>query len=174
MAYLDLNASDLSFTIGRSLAPTVDRSALSNIDRAAVMLARFDSAATLHAAGRLRTMASRVFGLPKRNGLADPRLEALRRFAVAVAHDSPASIARERSQLQTFGYAEEQISRAQSIAARFRPKARASNGAITAVLFAIGLALGTWLLKRYFDDPMVSFVTVMTISLPIWTTVARG
>jgi hypothetical protein len=174
MAYLDLNATDLNFTIGRSLALTVDRLALSNIEREAVMLARFDSAATLHAAGRVRRLASRLFGLPKRNGLADPRLEALRRFAVAVAHDSAASIARERSQLQTFGYVEDQISRAQSIAARFRPKARASNGAITAMLFAIGLAVGTWLVNRYFDDPMVSFVTVMTISLPVWTTVARG
>lgn len=175
MAYLDLNADGLNIPIGRSLPLPVmfEGRKLSQIEREAVRLARSDGAGSLYGAGRLRRLAVRCFGLRTPNKLADPQLEALRRFAVAVAHDGAASIAREREQLRMLGRTEGLIEQVESLALSYRPKPRASTGVTRALGLATCLAIGTGLLDRFFGDLLVSFMTVSTVSLPVWPLVMR-
>jgi hypothetical protein len=173
MAYLDLNADGMNLVIGRSLPPIAVAPSLSRVEREAVMLAKFDGASTLYSAGRMQKQVNRLFGFPTPNGLADNRLEALRRFAVAVAHDSAAVVARERDQLLSLGYGDDQILRAEAVALRYRPAPKPSTGFKRALLFAAGLAIGTWLMNGYFDDLIVSTLASMMFGLPIWAIVAR-
>jgi len=170
MAYLDLNAEPPMVTIGRTLTPTIERRTLDRAEREAVMLARTDRRSSIRPVGTMRRLAQRLFGLRAPNPLADPRLEALRRFAVAVAHDTPASSDREAAQLVSHGFADAQIDRARSIAERFRPAERAQAGHL--LILPMGIAAGTVLVDRTLGDAVISAIAVMTIALPVWAAMA--
>ncbi len=99
---------------------------LSQVERAAVLLARSDDLASTGGvkAGRLKSF---VFGGGRRNALADPQLEGLRRFAVAVAHDKHILAEWERAELIGSGYTHFQLDEAAEIAESFR-RAASSRG----------------------------------------------
>lgn len=166
MAYLDLTAELPLIPIGHALKS--ERTQLNRIEREAVMLAKKDRRSSIRPIGVLRKTAGRLFGLPARNRLADPRLEALRRFAVAIAHDTPARSDDEADALRTLGFTSGQINRARAIAEGFRIRRSSGIGQL-AVIPAI-LLPGTWFVDHFLGDVLMSAVTAMTIALPIWTT----
>jgi len=170
MAYLDLHAELPMVTIGRTLTPSIERRSLDRTEREAVMLARTDRRSSIRPVGTMRRLAQRLFGLRAPNPLADPRLEALRRFAVAVARDRLASSDRQAAQLASHGFTTAQIGRARSIAERFRPAERAQAGHL--LLLPTGITVGTVLVAHTLGDAVISAITVMTIVLPVWAAMA--
>jgi hypothetical protein len=69
-----------------------------------IALARRDSIASIRPGSWLTNMARRLFGIVPANPLADPRLEAIRRFAVAARHGHGGTIDMERRQFLAAGF----------------------------------------------------------------------
>ncbi len=111
MAYLDL-AFDLPRTAmaANSAAPRHDVvSYVAPLERQVVQLARFDGRASLRTPGRLATVLGWLFGGTRANGLADARLEALRRYAVMFRLQGDALPQAETEQLRRAGFVGEAV-----------------------------------------------------------------
>ena len=70
-----------------------------------IELARRDGIRSIRPRSWPTRIAERLFGIRPANPLADPRLEAIRRFAVAVKHGHGSMIEAEYRQFQAAGYA---------------------------------------------------------------------
>ena len=88
MAYRSFD-EDSCFDVMAETASPIG-AAFTPIEWAVIGIARRDGIATVHRPSRLGTVLRRIFGLPAKNGLADPRLEALRQFAVRRWHGGAA------------------------------------------------------------------------------------
>lgn len=111
MAYLDL-AFDLprAALAATGVVPRHDVvSHVAPLERQVVQLARFDGRASLRAPGRLETMMGWLFGGKRANGLADARLEALRRYAVMFRLKGDALPQAETEQLLRAGFVREAV-----------------------------------------------------------------
>ena len=88
MAYLDLelNLPRGAFEQAQTRAtPRLDPvSRLSMLERQVIQLARTDGRWSLAGSGRFQSVLATLFALERPNPLADPRLEALRRYAVTL------------------------------------------------------------------------------------------
>jgi hypothetical protein len=104
MAYL---FHDAMFPDAAELCDERMPATLSPIEARVVELALSDGASTL-ATARWRQVTAALLGLRPAKPLASPRLEALRRFVVAVRH-APARAAKEMSVLLGLGYSPEQL-----------------------------------------------------------------
>lgn len=84
MAYLDLDQPMRGLLSAAEMAPDAAPAAgrLSKLDRMVIALSRHDPRSSLAAPGRFRKIITYLFSLQPPNPLADPRLEALRRFSV--------------------------------------------------------------------------------------------
>lgn len=168
MAYLNFSTDELRplSTYQQMIEPP--HRGLSATERGAVKLARLDKTASLKPTGRVYRMAQAAFGLPSRpNRLADPRLEGLRRFGVAVAHGGQAMVDREEAQLKALGFSVGQIASAAALAAGLR-RGRSSKGmGIYASLSATTGGMFIWF-ERYLGDPQISFILALVVALPVW------
>ncbi|WP_404713963.1 hypothetical protein [Sphingomonas sp. MMS24-J13] len=92
MAYIDFREAELSGSLSTAFAPraepevTAHASGFSALEWLVVALARRDSLGSLRTPGRIGSALSRIFGGRGEPRLANPRLEALRRFAVFAWH----------------------------------------------------------------------------------------
>lgn len=91
MGYLDLNTAYAhAMPLDAFRSPAVERgevAAFSPLEWTTILLARRDGLASLAAPGLISRVVARLFGFAVKRGLADAKLEALRRFAVlAWAH----------------------------------------------------------------------------------------
>ena len=91
MGYLDLNTAYAhAMPLDAFRSPAVERgevAAFSALEWTTILLARRDGLSSLARPGIVSRLMSRLFGFAVKQGLADARLEALRRFAVlAWAH----------------------------------------------------------------------------------------
>jgi hypothetical protein len=172
MAYLNFSTDELH-PLGvpqQTIAPS--RRGLSPTEREAVKLARLDRLGSLKPAGRLHRMSQAVFGLSRRsNWLADPRLEGLRRFGVAVAHGGSAAVEREEAHLKMLGFSEAQVAGAAALASSFRPRRSSGGMGIYASLSATTVGIFVWI-DRYLGDPQVSLIVAMVLALPVWAIAA--
>lgn len=117
MAYLDLAAHDTS---GFAHPPTLSRP-LNALERKAVMLAGIDPVSSLADSSWRRKLRDLLLGPERINPLADPRLEALRCFAVAVAHRKDEMASREEARLIALNFTPGQIGDARALALSCRP-----------------------------------------------------
>ena len=90
MAYLDLHsrydtATATPLPVAKAFAPD-HRRLFSALDWSVVALARRDSLASLGEPGPMSRALGGLFGFGRASKLADPRLEAIRRFAVHAWH----------------------------------------------------------------------------------------
>jgi hypothetical protein len=139
-------------------------------ERSAVLLARNDRNSSVRPAGALDRIGTIVFGFRHPNRLADPRLEALRRFAVATAREKRGSVDWERGELQTFGFSEFQIAQAAEIAKRCqRPPTPSLWSHLAAAILLFVTFLG---LRRELDDARISAAVALLVILPFWTAIA--
>lgn len=119
MAYLDFRNQDMTESV--ALAPRLSRpKALTPLERSAVMLARIDPVSSLDDPGLRYAVADFIFGPDKVNRLADPRLEALRSFGVAVAHGRDDLAAREEARLLSLGFDRALVGEARILALTWR------------------------------------------------------
>jgi alkylhydroperoxidase family enzyme len=119
MAYLDLSSPDAVIGSRLTVSSGSQHRRLNALERAAVLLARSDRASNLAGTGYLSKIAEMLFGLRRPNKLADLRLEALRRFAVAVARGRTRLAQWEQAELQAYHFTDFQIEEAFEIASRF-------------------------------------------------------
>ncbi len=103
MAYLDVRRHDTMF----SRTPT--GAVFERAEWEVIMIAQKDGLASLSEPGWLPRLASRLFGGRIARPLADPRLEALRRFAVLAWHHSYALPVSAIEGLRSMGYSDEQL-----------------------------------------------------------------
>ena len=90
MAYLDLNSDGGGGgAVGFRAALSVRAAEFSVLECHAIKFGRLDPVSTLHGRGGLRRAIDGVLGLRRANTLADPRLEALRRYVVASVAELP-------------------------------------------------------------------------------------
>lgn len=105
MAYLDL-AFDLPRTAIAAANPRHDHvSRLAPIERSVIQLARTDRASSLRTPGRIAAALGWLIGWTPASKLADPRLEALRRYAVSFRLRGDALPAEEADRLIGAGFA---------------------------------------------------------------------
>lgn len=172
MAYLDLSVDELHMAPFISRPVEQPRRGLSATEREAVKLARLDKLGSLRPAGRLHRMSQMVFGLSRRsNWLADPRLEALRRFGVAIAHGGSAVVEREEAQLKALGFSESQVASAAALASGFRSRRSSRSVGMYASLSATTVGIFVWI-DRYLGDPQVSLMLALVLALPVWAIAA--
>ncbi|MES2339179.1 MAG: hypothetical protein V4537_13880 [Pseudomonadota bacterium] len=125
MAYLDL-AFDLprAAMAAATAAPRHDAvSLVAPLERQVVQLARADGRWSLRTHGRIDTLLRWVFGVKPVNRLADPRLEALRRFAVMARLRGDRLPPQETERLIAAGFVREAID---EIRRMIRPAAHAA------------------------------------------------
>ena len=81
------------------------------LERTVVSLSLCERASSLRTPGRFGVRLARLFALRRANPLADPRLEALRRFAVAARLRTGRALARERTAFLGHGFSSSQADR---------------------------------------------------------------
>jgi hypothetical protein len=121
MAYLDLAVHETTGFAHPSTLPAPSPRPLSEIERKAVLLARIDPISSVANSSFRRTLHDLLLGPERINPLADPRLEALRCFAVAVAHDRDEMADREEARLIALNFTPGQIGDARALALSCRP-----------------------------------------------------
>jgi hypothetical protein len=170
MAYLDLARRDEIIAPAPSFLSVPTPRGLDATERSAVLLARNDRNSSIRPAGALDRIGTIVFGFRRPNRLADPRLEALRRFAVATAREKRGSVDWERVELQTLGFSEFQIAQAAEIANRYRrPPAPSLWSHVAAAILLFVAFLG---LRRELDDVRISAAVALLVILPFWAAIA--
>ncbi len=166
-------AEDSPLMPPRSPSPAVSRQILNGAERAALLASFADGRASLAAATFRRRLLRALFGFRPPIGLADARLEALRRYALLYRLEGAALPLEEDRRLREAGFADRQAEAARALvdARARRPEARAGAGAkgIMAALVAIGAAASfltdRWLAHQV-DDPLAAHV--VTIMLVTW------
>lgn len=112
MAYLDL-AFDLprsAIAAGAATTPRHDSvSRLAPLERQVILLASHDGASSLRTPGRIDAVLQWLFGWKPASKLADPHLEALRRYAVTFRLRGDALPAEETNRLLGAGFATQAI-----------------------------------------------------------------
>jgi hypothetical protein len=166
VAYLDFSGSELRPATAHQRVAEFPRHDLDARERGAILLARTDGKESLHNPGRLRRLSEICFGLSRQsNKLADPRLEGLRRYAVAVARDTEQSATHEREQLVDLGFSEHQIQIAAATAVRFRAKPARGLWSAVALVSLVGGAF--WGIDQYLEDWLIALVVAMAMTVPI-------
>ncbi|PZU48196.1 MAG: hypothetical protein DI568_08075 [Sphingomonas sp.] len=84
LAEVDLSFGDL--IVGTRAAAAPDTPAFTDLEWSVVEIARRDPLSSIEAPGRFAGKLASLLGTPRSLPLADPRLEALRRFVVADHH----------------------------------------------------------------------------------------
>lgn len=121
MAYLDLTQPL------PGLLPAVDSASravpadggLTDLDRTAIALSRSDPRSSLTARGRFRKIIAYLFSLQPPNALADPQLDALRRFAVRLRKGRGHILEAETARLVAAGYSSAAAEEARRIVSAF-------------------------------------------------------
>jgi hypothetical protein len=166
VAYLDFSVSELRPATAHRQVVAFPRRDLDARERGAILLAKTDGKESLHNPGRLRRLSEICFGLSRQpNKLADPRLEGLRRYAVAVAHDTEQSATHEREKLVALGFSDHQIQIAATTAVRFRVKPARGLWSAVALVFLVGGAF--WGINQYLEDWLIALVVSMAMTVPI-------
>jgi hypothetical protein len=147
---------------------------LTATERQIVAIGLRDPLSSIARPDRLTLATWRLFGFRPANKLADPKLEALRRYAV-VARRSPERIGLERVELGLLGYSDSQIEEAQHLVDDVG-EARRRRGWITLVA-ALCLA-GVWLaysrVQDLLEDRIVSMIVIAVFGLPLFAMLSRG
>jgi hypothetical protein len=167
MAYLDFSrdAERLSPNF-KPLGGSSSEGSLTKIERDVVWLARRDPIATLERRTGLKARMRRLLGAMPANPLADPRLEALRRFTV-IARSQPNKLQQAQAALHEAGYSARAIEDARKIIGVTPVKVswvgRAFGGAMAVA--AAGLIVD--MIKFFVGDLWVSLEVAAALLLPI-------
>jgi hypothetical protein len=109
MAYLDVQNHAAMFATGAARVRQAERTAFERAEWQVIMIAQKDGLESLSEPGWFARLFARVFGGTTIRPLADPKLEALRRFAVLAWHYSYALPASAIEGIKTMGYSDDQL-----------------------------------------------------------------
>ncbi len=108
MAYLDLELDLPRRALDRVETRAMPRhdpvARLSMLERQVIQLAAADGRWSLSGSGRFQSVLAWLFGLERPNPLADPRLEALRRYAVTIRLNAAQLTREEDNRMTSIGF----------------------------------------------------------------------
>jgi hypothetical protein len=145
---------------------------LSSLERHAVDVALCDTLASLGEDGRVARAARLLFGGRRSAKLADPGLEALRRFAVLVRHAPSALDRGEIECMHVAGFSNRQMDQVFAIVERAppRPPVRFAGALLSvAIPTGAGFAAFAWL-RMLLDDRLAAMAVLATILLHVLAT----
>jgi len=165
MAYLDFRA-DAPLALPAPFR--AKRAVLTRAEHDVLFLSRRDPRSSVAGRGAVRSRLRRLFGLSTPNRLADPRLEALRRFAVLLRARGNRLPATEEARLMAAGFDADQVAAvAQAIAREPGRRDAGRRGPLTA-LAAVAVAL-LMLMQRmlatYFNDGLVGLIGTLLATI---------
>lgn len=176
MAYLDTRAGLLE-----GLAGTVSaEAALTSLELRTLQLSQADGRATLRAPRRIERLGAMLFGSRRMSGLANARLEALRRFAILYRLDGARLDSAEVARAEAAGLSAVMLDRVRHIVDGW-PRRTGALVRAASLLAATGLATVAgatgyfWLADAL--DPMVSAILVGAVVVtlaPLFGGAARG
>lgn len=151
----------LALVVSRDKTP-----ALTDLERTVVLLSRRDRSVASPLVERLRDAAIRTFGLRRANRLADPKLEALRRFAVILRENEGLAPAAEIERFVAAGYRAEQVEAVYALCwernARRRSRVARRNQLLLACAIWVGILPPFAVsLSDYFDDDLIGSMVAM-------------
>ncbi len=171
MAYLDLQ-HDLLFATPaqRQVADRPIQPLLSRAERDVLTLSRRDSLSSLKASTPLRRFGAYVFGLRGPNALANPRLEALRRYVVLLRHRCDRMAKREIGRLIGESFTPVQLAEVRRLIALEMARARSTRQRRqwTAAALVAALALQVLLyrfLTAYLNDGLLGVIFTLLASV---------
>lgn len=180
MAYVDTRPHELvwspRFAARRAMpaAPLLQR-----IERDVLLASRRDRLSSLEKAGPLGRWIGRLFGFEGVNRLADPRLEALRRFAVLLRRRGDRLPAQEEARIRAAGFSPAQVAEVRRLIGAEHPPRRKSWKrrylALVALVFAIEAVIFR-LASAYFSDGLVGFaftLTMLVAGMPLFGLLRR-
>ncbi len=166
MANLDFGAHNALVRTFPEGLRHLSRVSLDSAERAAVMLARSDTASSVRAGHFGDRILGVLFGVRRPNRLADLRLEALRRFAVAVAHGKRHLIDWEKAELRALRFTDVQIGEAAALAEQFR-RPVATRGPMYAVLWLLALCVALVSARQYLDALTIAVLMTGAVAVPL-------
>lgn len=148
---------------------------LSQLERQVVTIARTDTLASLREDRRVRWVTRKLTGSRCSNKLADPRLEALRRFAVIAHHDPAAIDDAEIGRMRQAGFSVSQMDEACELVDQAPPRLCRLWPSTAAVLFVGSAAIVGFLrLHAILEDPLVAAAVTGVLLLPFLPIVLAG
>lgn len=169
MAYVDTRPNEMVWsTRFVARAPARIEPLLQRVERDVLLASRRDKVSSLGRKTPLGRRIGRMLGLQTANRLADPRLEALRRFAVLLRRRDDRLSATEQARLVTAGFSPLQVAEvrrlieAERAPRRMRWKRR--YVAVAALVFAIEAVIFR-LASAYFSDGLVGFAFALTTAV---------
>ncbi len=172
MAYLQFEQFRDALASG---AARVSRPRFGMLERDVVRLSYTDGRSSLHAPGALARIGTLLTGIAPRKGLADSRLEALRRYAVLYRLDGEKLAAAEHLAIAHAGFGDRDVREIRLLVdrhlARASGKTRPAAATILAILVALMVLAGMTLLVRQATSDIVisamvvGLLTVTAISL---------
>jgi hypothetical protein len=167
MAYVDTRLHALDWSpLFAARAPTPSIPLLERVERDVLLASRRDRPASLKRTGLLGRWGNRLFGFEEVNRLADPRLEALRRFAVLLRRRGERLSAQEGARILAAGFSPAQVAEVRRLVENERMPRRAAwkRGylAVAALVLAAQAAIFR-LASAYFSDGLVGFAFTLTM-----------
>ncbi|PXA87771.1 hypothetical protein DMC47_31330 [Nostoc sp. 3335mG] len=181
MAYVDTRPHELAWSPRFAVRlPIPAAPLLQRVERDVLLASRHDRSASLKRPGPIRRWIGRLFGFAEANRLADPRLEALRRFAVLLRRKGDRLPAPEESRLLLAGFSPTQMIEIRRLIEGENPPRRPAWKrrylALVALVFAVEAVIFR-LASAYFSDGLVGFaftLTMLVAGTPLFGLLRRG
>ncbi|MDH7640924.1 hypothetical protein [Sphingomonas oryzagri] len=138
--------------------------ALARVERDVLLASRRDRVSSLRGNSPPSRWIARLFGIEPANRLADPRLEALRRFAVLLRRRGDRLPATEQTRIVAAGFTPLQVAEVRRLLQAERPTRvgwKRRYIAMVAIVFAIEAVIFR-LASAYFSDGLVGFAFTLT------------
>ena len=169
MAFVDTRPHELVWNPGfAARIPSPTGALLQRVERDVLLASRRDRVSSLGGEAPLGRWNARLFGIRASNRLADPRLEALRRFAVLLRSRGEGLPSAEQARIVAAGFSPMQVAEIRRLIEAERSPRRMrwkrDYLALIALAFAVEAAVFR-LASAYFSDGMVGFVFALTTAV---------
>ena len=160
MAFLDLTVG-APVPVRQDEKRAITTARLGAIERQVVLLSRSDTAASLAARTTVSRISAMLFGIGAPQRLADPRLEALRRYAVMYRLNG--DDAAETDAARAAGYSDGELAQARGLLDRIRGTAPNTGGRLARLMGSLALLGGlttasALALIDYFDSEALAII----------------
>jgi hypothetical protein len=161
MAYLDSRVALLEGMAGNARAEAV----LSPLELRTLQLSQADGRGSLRAPRRVERLGAMLFGSRRVPGLANPRLEALRRFAILYRLEGAAIDAGEAARAEAAGFSAAALDRVRRIVDGWPRRAGPLLRAATLLAVSGSLAAYFWLADQF--EPAVAAILLGAVAVTL-------
>jgi len=167
MAYVDTRPHEMAWSPRFAVRLPIPASPLvQRVERDVLLASRHDRPSSLRRTGLIGRWSNRLFGFEEVNRLADPRLEALRRFAVLLRRRAEHLPASEEARILAAGFSPAEVAEIRRLIESERTLRRAAWRRGYLALAALVLAAEAVIFRlasAYFSDGLVGFAFTLTM-----------